>query len=339
MNKKKVVFITWTRADYGLLRNFLLNLNKIKEIELSLIVTWMHLSINYWYTLEDIKNDWFKTYEVFSNIDWNNLLAMSQSVGLWTIWISQKLYEINPNLVIIEGDRYEALAWAISASHQNIPIVHQWWWDIWSSIDDKIRFAISALSDYHFAWNEESYNKIISMWYDNVYNFWEPWLDDIYENNLNYNKEDLLKKYNLEEKYILSIFHPNTFEYKNIENNLKWYLEVLKELSKKYSVLVIGSNSDAWWDYINKEIMNLKNIIYIKSIPRNEFIILMKNCYFMLWNSSSAIVELPWFKKFAVNIWTRQEWRLRWNNIVDVWYNDNDILKSWFIACFVNQPL
>ena len=322
---KKVVYISWTRADYWLLRNYLLELNNLKNIDLHIIVTWMHLSSQYGLTVQNIIEDWLKIHKVYSNIDWDDLLAMTQSVGVWIIWISQKISDLKPDLVIIEWDRYEALAWAISASHQNIPIIHQWWWDIGSSIDNKIRFAISALSDFHFVWNRQSYERLKNMGYENIFNFWEPWLDDIVLwKYTNYDK--LKNKYNLNWKYVLFVFHPNTLENKSLKNNLEWVIKAIKEISKKYEVKIIGSNSDAWWNFINNELKNIKNTSFINSVNREDFLWLLKNSYFMLWNSSAWIVEAPGLKKFVINIWTRQEWRLRWNNIIDVDYNFENII-------------
>jgi len=158
---KKVVYISGTRADFGLMRRTLLELANL--LDLTIIATCMHLSPRFGSTVKEIEKDGLKIKKVDMLIDNDGLRAMVKSFGIGVYGITQAIEEINPDLIFVEGDRGESLAGAIAGAHLNIPVVHHGGGDLGGSIDNKIRYAITMFSDYHLTGNDESRERLIKM--------------------------------------------------------------------------------------------------------------------------------------------------------------------------------
>jgi UDP-hydrolysing UDP-N-acetyl-D-glucosamine 2-epimerase len=328
---KKIVYISGTRAEYGLLRRTLKELNK--HVNLTIIATCMHLSPRFGSTVKEIERDGLKIKRVDMLIDNDSLGAMVKSFGIGIYGISQAIEEISPDLIFVEGDRGESLAGAIVGAHLSIPVVHHGGGDVGGSIDNKIRYAITMFSDYHLTGNDESRGGLIKMGIpkERVFNVGEPGLDDIHANDFT-PKEEIFKKYDInpEKTFILLVQHPNTEEYENVEMQIKETLDAIKEL--KIQTIAIYSNADAGGRVINKTLEDYaKELNFLKvfsHIERRDFLGLMNACEVMVGNSSAGIIELPSFKNPFVCIGTRQKNRLRAGNTIDVGYNKEEIAKG-----------
>ena len=248
---KKVIYVSGTRADFNLMTKPLLELKKY--VDLIILATGMHFSEKWGKTIREIEDYKFKIAKVNIRLKNDSLSEMVKTTGLEIIKMTEIIENINPDLILIEGDRSEALAGAIVGAYLNIPVVHHGGGDISDSIDNRIRNAISMFSDYHLTGNMESYNRLIKMGLskNKVFNVGEPGLDDILAGNYT-SKEAIFKKYNIDgnKLLLLLIFHPNTKEFNSIEIQIIEILEAIKQL--KIPTIGLYANSDAGGNIINK---------------------------------------------------------------------------------------
>lgn len=328
---KKIVYISGSRSDYSLIRRVLAGLNKITE--LTVVTTGMHLSNQFGNTYREIENDGFQVKRVDMLLDSDSLGSMVKSLGIGLYGITHVLEDINPDLVFIEGDRGEALAGAIAAAHLNIPIIHHGGGDISGSIDDKIRSAISVLSDFHLTGNQESYQRLILMGIsaEKISLVGEPGIDDIFSGDYT-SKDQINVKYGIQsgKPMILLIQHPDTQENRNIDTDIRTILEAVAELG--IPTIAIYSNSDAGGRIINSVLdEKARELSFLNAFPnvgRKDFLGLMSRCSVMLGNSSAGLVELPSFRKPFICVGSRQRKRLQTENTINVKCKKTEIIDA-----------
>ena len=323
--KRKISVVTGTRAEYGLLRPVLKKINSSKKLDLFLIVAGMHLSKKFGETINEIKQDGFKIYAKVDMIPkGNSTFHMAQSVGIGTIQFAEIFNKLKPDINLILGDRDEALASTLAASHMNIPNAHIHGGDrSQAGIDEYNRHAITKLSNIHFAATCKSKERIIKMGENSsfVYFTGSPGIDEIFSNDVS-DKNFLEKKYNIKFSgdEILFLHHPVTTQPQLTKQQISIILTSIKNISK--TTIAIAPNSDAG----NEEIFNALQKLSIKhnwlklykSIPRSDYLGLLQNCGVLVGNSSSGIIEAGYFKIPVVNIGIRQKNREKSSNVMDV---------------------
>ena len=328
----KIMYVTGTRADYGLMKPTLKEINKHPKLDLSLIVTGMHLSRRYGYTIKEIKKDKFKIVAkvpILTTNDSNANMAISMSKCLAEI--TKILKKKNPQIVLLEGDRTESLAGAIAATLLNIPIFHLSGGDVSKSIDDSIRHAITKFAHIHLPGTKKSAERIAKMGE-------EKWRIKIVGTpmNLNYDKkkaskENLKKAFNISfnKPVILVVQHSVTTQSKEVAIQIKKTLMAIRALKKE--TIIVYPNSDTGGkemiDIINKH-KNLKYLRIVKTIQNDLFMGLLDNISVLVGNSSAGIVEAPFFNLPVVNIGLRQKGRERSGNVIDVNHNSKDIIRA-----------
>ena len=331
MTKRKVVYISGTRADYSLIRRALIKLDQ--HVDLTVIATCMHLSQEFGNTIQEIKKDGLKTVEVEMLMDDDTLPGMVKSFGNGVHRIAVAIEKLEPDLIFVEGDRGESLAGAIAGAHMNIPVVHHGGGDVGGSIDNKIRFSISVFADHHLVGNQGSYERLMSMGSTDatIHNVGEPGLDDIIEGKFT-SKNEIYEKFKLlpEKKTLLFAQHPNTEEYHKVEEQMNEILGALDELGMQ--TIAIYSNADAGGRLINKKLKEFarENELFqvFPNLERADFLGMMNVCDVMVGNSSAGLVELPSLKKPFVCIGTRQKDRLRAGNVIEVDHSKDDIVSA-----------
>ena len=339
--KRKITYITGTRADYGRMIPTLRMLKNDSNFELSIIATGMHLLQDYGYTVEDIENDFGVTNKIDMMLASDTNAAMAKSLGIGIVGITQVLEEKQPDIILLLGDRGEMLAGAIAGAHLNIPVAHIGGGQTTggSTIDESIRHAITKFSHIHFVATKSHAKRLCSMGEkpENVHVVGAPDLDAISNLKLSYPSE-IAKKYglNLSKPIILFIQHPTTTTPLDNENNFKISMDAITELN--YQTIVIYPNSDAG-NRSGIEIIKRCDVLpFIKSyknIPYIDFLNLMSIASVMVGNSSSGIIEAPSFKLPVVNIGNRQQYRDRAINIIDVGHNRIKIKKA--IECAISD--
>ena len=340
MKNRKICYVTGTRAEYGLMRHTLKEISK--EFDLSLIVTGMHLCPEFGYTISEIEKDGFKIdkkVDMLLSSDTGG--AMAKSFGLAVIGITQALEDIKPDMLLITGDRGEALAAAIAGAHLNIPIAHIHGGDQGDDgahIDDQIRHSITKFAHIHFPATKLSAERIIKMGEEpwRVHIVGAPGLDEIYSEKL-YSKEYIEKKYHLDlnKPLILVVQHPVLTQIDMAADQIRETLEALKEINEQ--TILIYPNSDAGGREMIKIIQEYERYDFLqsyKNLPRKDYLSLMKYASAMVGNSSSGTIEAPIFKLPVVNIGVRESSREHTGNKIFVKPNRDEIMQAIKKALF-----
>ena len=327
--KRKILYITGTRADYGLMQSVLRKIEEHPKLELEIIATGMHLMPEFGMTINEIKKDGFKIHGKDASYGADNKESMANFVGGFIQLLTKKAKEIKPDLILLLGDRGEMLAGAIVGAYLTIPVAHLHGGEITSTVDEFSRHAITKLAHIHLPATEKSAERIIKMGEDpsNVFVVGAPGLDSILNENL-IEPAELSKKYNLDltQPIFIVVQHPVTTEVRAAHEHIRETLEAIVEL--RYQTILIYPNADAGGRGMIKVIKEYEKYLFIKtfkSIPHKEYISLMKMATVMGGNSSSGIVEAPSFGLPVINIGSRQEGRERAENVVDVDYDKEQI--------------
>ncbi len=330
----KICVFTGTRADYGLLKPLIEKIDNDKYLTLQILVSGMHLSNEFGNTIDEIKKDGFKVdEEVEILLSSDSDTALLKSAGLGLIGYADALNRLNPDIAVVLGDRFEALAFAFSAFVKKIPIIHISGGEITEgAIDDSIRHSITKFAHLHLVAAEEYKKRAIQLGEEpwRVFNVGEIGLIGMKEDL--FSKEEFEKSINFElgKKNMLVTFHPETLN-NNSENDFKEILKALDKL-KDTNIIFTKANADSGGRIINKMIDEFvkthKNSIAFTSLGRKRYLSALQYVDIVLGNSSSGLVEVPSFKKVTINIGNRQKGRIKAKSIIDVQANEKDILKA-----------
>lgn len=332
---RKIVYVTGSRAEYGVIRSTLEEIQKHRDLKLSLIVTGMHLSPEFGGTVNEIEKDGFKIdakIDILPREDTG--AAMAKYLGSGVICITEALGKIKPDIVLLAGDRSETLAAAIAAAYLNIPVAHMSGGDITTggTIDDIARHCITKFAHIHFPATEKSAKMIINMGEhpSRVFAVGNPGIPLKYKAS----KKELERvarqlKLDLTKPILLVIQHPVTTESHLAGRQMRETMEAIKEL--RMQTVVIYPNADAGAREMIKVINKYRGLPFVqihKSITRNIFLPLMAISSVIMGNSSCALIEAPSFNLPAVNIGRRQEGRERGINVIDVKTKKEEIIPA-----------
>ncbi len=339
MTKKEVLCVTGSRADYGIYRPLLLKLEENSEFNLSLIVTGMHLLGEYGETIQEIKKDHLRISATPSIlVKGDNKASMSQSLGLGILYFTEIFRVNNPDFLLVLGDRGEMLAAAITAHYLNIPIVHFHGGEVSGSADDSIRHAITKLAHLHFASTEKSYRTLLRLgeedWRIHVIGSLRKTEINQVKNQSISENELLRKKYSIQSNKNLLIvaFHPDSRDAVPVEKQVETLLCSLKPICHE-QLIFIGANSDAGGDFFNQKIkefchFNKAATSFYHSLPQEDYLFLLSQANVLVGNSSSGLIEAPFFNLPYVLIGNRQKGRERGSNVVETPYNEVQIIAA-----------
>ena len=329
---RKILYITGTRADYGLMRSVLFEMEKNPDIDLELAVTGMHLMKEFGMTINDIKKDGFRFHTVDATFQEDNKSSMVNFIGEFIKLLSQLVLKINPDIILLLGDRGEMLGGAIVGAYLSISTAHLHGGEITSTVDEYARHAITKMANIHLPATEKSAERIIKMGEnpDNIFVVGAPGLDPILNEKL-IDPQIIGEKYSLDlsKPIILLVQHPTTLESKSAAQQARETLDALVELENQ--TIITYPNADAGGRKIIEVIKDYEDYPFIqtyKSIPSIEYLSLMNVASVMVGNSSSGIIEAPSFKLPAVNIGSRQEGRERASNVIDVKHDKEEIKNA-----------
>ena len=323
MAKRKITITTGTRAEYGILRPILNEITQRKKLQLILIVTGTHLSKRHGMTINEIKKDKFKIYQTFKFLPNDDTgFSAAKSLGDGVIQFAKIFKKVKPDINLILGDRDEMLASAIAAYHMNIPNAHIHGGDVSGSIDEYSRHAITKISNIHFAATEKSKRRIIKMGENPkfVYLTGSTSIDEL-RNNKILSKSQFEKKYGfkLTKNLIVLVQHPVTTQIASTKKHIQNTLKAIEYFG--YRTIIIAPNSDAGSNIIFqniKQFANSHNFVRVfSSLPRSDFLCLIKNCGALVGNSSSGLIEASYFGTSVVNIGIRQQGREKSHNVLD----------------------
>ena len=333
---KKICVVTGTRAEYGLLKHLMRGIQNSKKLELQIIVTGMHLSKKFGYTINEILDDKFKIdHKVDIKLVNDTSLNISKSMGIGIEKFSSCFKKLNPDLVLVLGDRYEIFAAAISAMLSRIPIAHLHGGEATEGlIDEPIRHSISKMSHLHFVASEEYKNRVIQLGEDpkKVFNVGALGLDSISKEEL-YDQKDLENILDMSfcDRNFLVTFHPVTLEKNSSKNQFKEILNALMKF-KDFGVIFTMPNSDLDGEILFSMIKNFvksrSNSFAFESLGQQKYFSCLKIVDLVIGNSSSGLIEVPSFKIPTINIGDRQRGRLKAASVIDCDPSESAITKS-----------
>lgn len=337
--KKKILYVTGSRAEYGIMKRLLKSLQVDPDIELSIVATGMHCDSKYGLTYKVIENDGF-VIDKLIDIDIKNDCNASvlRSMALCQMAFGDYFQNHKFDAVMILGDRYEILSVAIAAAIHNLPIIHLHGGEkTLGNYDEFIRHAITKMSRLHLASTDEYRNRIIQMGEhpDSVFNIGALGAENAMLMPLP-SKDALVKKFGLFNKpYFMVVFHPETLSSISASFQTEQLLNALEKFVDKYDFFFIGSNSDTGSDEISLKISEFVKrhlFRFSTSVQPEEYLALLKNSIGLIGNSSSGLIEAPSLKIPTINIGDRQKGRVRGSTVIDCACNvdeiENSILKS-----------
>ena len=333
---KKILFITSSRADYGLLRNLILETQKLNP-ETYLMITGSHLSKEFGETISEIKEDKIKKIIKKKILDTKfrekNIPKYLERCVRETSKVIKKL---KPTILVILGDRYELLGCAMTATIFRIPIAHIHGGEVTSgAYDDSIRHAISKLSHLHFPIYRQYKKRLIQLGENpkTIFDYGSLGAYSTKHMKL-FGKIELEKKFNikLNKKIILVTFHPVTLEKNMSKFQILNLIKFLHTQNDKI-IIITSPNFDNETKIIKTEILNFTkkkgNVYFYKSLGNKGYLSFMKIAYLLVGNSSSGVLETPYFGTKTINIGNRQKGRVLSDNIINSNYDFKSILNAY----------
>tara|TARA_X000000950_G_scaffold277437_1_gene366845 strand:- start:6615 stop:7766 length:1152 start_codon:yes stop_codon:yes gene_type:complete len=333
---KKICVVTGTRAEYGLLYWLMKGIKNSVDLQLQTIVTGMHLSTEFGLTYKKISSDGFyidKKIEMILSADTSSSICKSTGIGL--IGFAESYSDLNPDIVIVLGDRYELLAASAAALFFNIPILHIHGGETTvGAFDEAIRHSITKMAWWHFVAAEDYRKRVIQLGENpkRVFNVGGMGVDGIKKINL-LGKSELEKriKFKFGKKSLLVTYHSVTFDNKLSNSNFTELLDALGSLNN-INIIFTLSNSDTHGRIINQNIIDFvsknSNSIYFTSLGQLKYLSTLQFIDAVVGNSSSGLLEVPSFKTATINIGDRQKGRLRSESVIDCKLNKRSILNA-----------
>jgi UDP-hydrolysing UDP-N-acetyl-D-glucosamine 2-epimerase len=342
---RKICIFIGSRANYSSIKSVMQAIKDHPKLELQIVVGASALLERFGRVNDLIIEDGFTPDYTFHNIvEGENPTTMAKSAGLGMIEMAMVLDNLNPDFVIIVGDRFEMMAIAVSAAYMNIRIIHTMGGEVTGTIDESIRHAITKFAHVHFPANEDAKQRIIKMGEDPdfVFNFGCPRIDLVAEEIKNDSTsviDNLFKShigagetFKFSAPFLLVSQHPVTTEYGSNREQIEQTLKALDKL--KTNTIMLWPNIDAGSDDISKGIRTFREnneakwLYVFKNLPVKVYIHLMKTTSCLIGNSSSGIREGAFIGTPVVNIGTRQQKRMRSENVIDSTYDSESIYNA-----------
>lgn len=338
---KKICVVTGTRAEYGLLTPLINKIQDDSDLVLQLVVTGMHMSLEFGMTVNSIEND---GYEIAERIEIllssDSPVGISKSMGLALISFSEAFERLRPDMIVVLGDRSEIFAVAAAASVARIPIAHLHGGETTEgAVDEGFRHSITKLSWLHFTSTEDYRKRVIQLGEspERVFNVGAIGIENIVKSPL-MTKSELEQSLNVELKHplLLVTFHPVTLENKTSSTQFQELLNVLDQYTEG-TIIFTKANSDTDGRVINHMIDNYvknheNNCLAYTSMGQQRYLSVMKIADAVVGNSSSGIIEAPSFNIPTVNIGDRQKGRKQAETVINCVPNEEMIREALAVA-------
>ena len=326
---KKVVFITGTRADFGKLKSLMKIIQEDQQFELHVFVTGMHMLAKYGYTCEEVEKANFNN--IYKFINQNVSDGMDHVLAKSILGLSDYVREIDPDLIIVHGDRVEALAGATVGALNNVLTGHIEGGEVSGTIDELIRHAVTKLSHSHFVANEEAQNRLFQLGEktESTFVIGSPDID-VMNSDFLPSLSEVKTRYEIDfDDYGVVIFHPVTTELEELNTHAEILVNALIDSKKNY--VVIYPNNDNGSEIIFNAYKRFENDNQFRVFPSMRFeyfLQLLQNASFMIGNSSAGVREAPHFGVPTINLGTRQNNRVKLPSIFDVDFDEGLISES-----------
>jgi UDP-N-acetylglucosamine 2-epimerase (non-hydrolysing)/GDP/UDP-N,N'-diacetylbacillosamine 2-epimerase (hydrolysing) len=332
MKKRKILVTLESRATYGYSKNVMLAMREYPELELVTLVTGMHLVPELGNTIDLIRDDGFPiTATVPMHGADVSRGAWSRALGQGIDGFAKVFEELQPDIILLSGDRIETFGCCVAAAYMGIPIAHIQAGDKSGHIDDSARHAIGKFTHIHLASCEDSANRLRRMGEQEfrIHNVGAPQLDNIADKDYSADSVEVnAELLDLSKPYILVVQHPVMAEVNDAGEQIKATLEAC--LKFNIPVYVIYPNSDLGYKETIKGIEDIKssNFKILQNVEREAYLKLLANCVALVGNSSSGILEAPSFRIPVVNIGNRQRGRPQAENLINCGYLVHEISSA-----------
>jgi GDP/UDP-N,N'-diacetylbacillosamine 2-epimerase (hydrolysing) len=322
---KKICVVTGTRAEYGLLYWLMKEIQLDEELELQLIVTGMHLSSEFGLTYKEIEKEFKIDKKIEILLSSDTAIGISKSMGLAQISFAEAYYELNPDIIVVLGDRYEIFSAVSTAMIARIPIAHLHGGEATEGlIDEPIRHSITKMSHLHFTATDEYKNRVIQLGEQpsRVFNVGGLGIENIKRLKL-LSHEEFEKSidFKLNKRNILVTFHPVTLEESTAKDQFQELLDAIDELEDT-NIIFTKANSDTDGRVINHMIDDYvaktahKSVVFT-SLGQLRYLSALQYVDAIVGNSSSGLAETPSFKIGTINIGDRQKGRIKASSVID----------------------
>jgi len=308
--KKKILFVTGTRADFGKIKSLIASVHASTQFEEYVYVCGMHLLDKFGATYEEVLKEKYKN--IF--VAYDSIVSENMSINLSEVTKSLTGYvlRVKPDMIVVHGDRTDALAGAIVGALNNIKVAHIEGGELSGTIDESIRHAISKFAHFHFVCNAEAKKRLIQLGEEEsrIYVIGSPDIDIMMSDALP-SLESARKRYGIGfGNYGILMYHPVTTETALLKNNIANVVSAVLESGK--NMIVIYPNNDSGCQIILNEYSRFegkKNIKVFPSLRFEYFLVLLKNAEFIMGNSSAGIRESGIYGVPSIDLGTRQSGR------------------------------
>jgi UDP-N-acetylglucosamine 2-epimerase (hydrolysing) len=330
---KTILFITATRADFGKLKPLISAVKDSREYEYRIFCTGIHTMAKYGSTIIEIGRSGFDNIFPYMNqVDGDDMeVILANTIK----GLSRYLRENHVDMIVVHGDRIEALASAIVGSLRNILVAHVEGGEVSGTVDELIRHAVSKLSHIHFVSTDVAQNRLHQLGEDpgSIFLIGSPDVDIMLSSNLP-SIQTVKQRYEIDfMNYSIAILHPVTTDSEDIqETSANIFVDTLLESDINY--VVVYPNNDSGAEYIFSAYRKLSNNPRFKIFPSlrfEYFLSLLKNADFLIGNSSAGIHEAPVYGVPTINIGTRQHNRFNYESIFNTPFDKPTILQTIFV--------
>lgn len=318
---RKILFLTGTRADFGKLKPLIHEVSAAPELEYEIFVTGMHMLSRYGATVREIRQAGFEQLYCFINQDSSINSQMDLVLATTVQGIGHYLRESRPDLLVVHGDRVEALAGAIAGSFNNVLVAHIEGGELSGTIDELVRHAVSKLSHLHFVANAEARQRLVQMGEieESIFVVGSPDVDVMLSGRLP-DIDEVRVRYEIPfDDYFILLYHPVTTELGRTADHARNVVDAALESDRDF--VVIYPNNDAGSDLIMHELRRVHGNPRFRLLPSMRFeyfLALLRQARAIVGNSSAGIREAPVYGIPTINIGSRQRNRFTGPSIVDV---------------------
>lgn len=337
--KRKICFVITSKIHYSRSKLLLEELRSQSDVELQIVLGGSAVLDQYGNVEPLLLADGYSVdSKILMSLGGGSLVAMAKTAGLGLVEFPTVLERLDPDIVVVRGDRFEILPLAIAGAYMNKMVAHIEGGDVTGTIDESVRHAVTKMSHIHFTTNDESKKRVIRMGEnpDYVFNVGSPEVEFVQKNNFEVSNElinhlgvgDIV---DVEKPFIVVMQHPVTTEVEESQKQIEATLGAIHEIG--IPTIWFWPNIDAGTDIISKAIRVFRenqkpeHIRFIRYIPSEQFIGLIKKACCLVGNSSAGLKECAYLGTPVVNIGSRQGGRYRSKNIIDV-SHDKEEIKS-----------
>ncbi|SFP66692.1 UDP-N-acetylglucosamine 2-epimerase [Enterovibrio norvegicus] len=326
---KKIVFLTGTRADYGKLKSLITMVEDEPDFQAHIFVTGMHMLHKYGFTVQEVEKSGYKN--IYKYINQHAADTMDVILAKTISGLSDYVKEVQPDMIVVHGDRVEAMAGAIVGSLNNILVSHIEGGEVSGTIDELIRHAVSKMAHLHYVSNDSAKKRLLQLGETerSINVIGSPDLDIMSSGSLP-SLQEALDRYEIPfDDFGVLMYHPVTTELDTLADNIKCVVDAVIASNKNF--VVIYPNNDHGTDVIINEYKRFDGVDNIKIFPSVRFecfLTLLKNAKIVIGNSSAGVREAPFYGIPSLDIGTRQKNRATATSIKNVQGHTDTILTG-----------